>query len=229
MRFMNSKPRPAPLPTTSSASIRIAAQPVYVDTYLLDVIAKFKHAYPGVAISVTDTGLSSMPDMISSRQCDLGIGITLNLRDPRILVTPLAHSRAVCLMPRDHRLAAFETVDIDLLRDENFVELAIGAPLRTKIDYIFQVAGWPRRIAVEAPTIRTVARLVERNVGIAVIDLFADPLIDKSKAVMRPLTPVIDWDVALFTASHERSAVEKSFLTFLRAELSHLPQGGHVI
>jgi len=210
-------------------SIRIAAQPIYVDTYLLDVIAKFKRAHPKVSVSITDTGLEGMLDMISTRECDLGIGITLDLQDPNVLVTPLAQSRAVCLMPKGHRLAAFETIDIDLLRGEDFVELSIGSPLRTKIDYIFQIAGWPRKIAVEGRTVRTVSRLVERNVGIAVTDPFAALLVDGKKVVARTLTPTIEWDVALFTATRELSAVEKSFLAFLRAELPNLRKSGCVI
>jgi hypothetical protein len=132
-------------------------------------------------------------------------------------------------MPVDHRLARFETIDIDLLRGENFVELAIGSPLRTKIDYIFQIAGWPRKIAVEARTIRTISRLVERSVGIAVSDPFAALLVDHSKVVARTLTPAIDWDVALFTATRELSAVEKSFLALLRAELPRLRDAGCVV
>ncbi len=210
-------------------SIRIAAQPIYVDTYLLDVIAKFKRAHPKVSVSITDTGLEGMLDMISTRECDLGIGITLDLQDPNVLVTPLAQSRAVCLMPKGHRLAAFETIDIDLLRGEDFVELSIGSPLRTKIDYIFQIAGWPRKIAVEGRTVRTVSRLVERNVGIAVTDPFAALLVDGKKVVARTLTPTIEWDVALFTATRDLSAVEKSFLAFLRAELPNLRKSGCVI
>ena len=209
-------------------AIRIAAQPIYVDTYLLDVIAKFKRAHPKVSVSITDTGLEGMLEMISTRACDLGIGITLDLQDPNVLVTPLAQSRAVCLMPRDHRLAAFETIDIDLLRGEDFVELSIGSPLRTKIDYIFQIAGWPRKIAVEGRTVRTVSRLVDRNVGIAVTDPFAALLVDGKKSVARPLTPVIEWDVALFTALRDLSTVEKSFLGFLRAELPGLRKSGCV-
>ena len=210
-------------------AIRIAAQPIYVDTYLLDVVAKFKRAHPKVSVSITDTGLESMLKMISTRECDLGIGITLDLEDPNVLITPLAQSRAVCLMPKDHRLAAFETIDIDLLRGEDFVELSIGSPLRTKIDYIFQIAGWPRKIAVEGRTVRTVSRLVDRNVGIAITDPFAALLVDGKKVVARTLTPVIEWDVALFTALRELSAVEKGFLGFLRAELPNLRKSGCVI
>jgi|TARA_B100000519_G_C14189658_1_gene412513 DNA-binding transcriptional LysR family regulator len=210
-------------------AIRIAAQPIYVDTYLLDVIAKFKQNHPNVSISITDTGLEGMLDMIATRQCDLGIGITLDLQDPDVVITPLAQSRAVCLMPVDHRLAKFETIDIDLLRGEDFVELSIGSPLRTKIDYIFQIAGWPRKIAVEARTIRTISRLVERNVGIAVSDPFAALLADTDKVVARTLTPSIEWDVALFTSSRELSAVEKSFLAFLRAELPNLRASGCIV
>lgn len=210
-------------------SIRIAAQPIYVDTYLLDVVAKFKKAHPNVSVGITDTGLEGLLELVTTRQCDLGIGITLDLQDRDMAMTPLGQCRAVCLVPRDHRLAGFETIDIDLLRGERFVELAIGSPLRTKIDYMFQVAGWLRDIAVEARTVRTVSRLVERGVGIAIIDPFAALLVDDSKVVARPLTPEIAWDVATFHANRELSNVERSFLGFLRAEIPELRQSGCVL
>lgn len=210
-------------------SIRIAAQPIYVDTYLLDVVVKFKKAHPNVSVGITDTGLEGLLEMVTTRQCDLGIGITLDLQDRDMAMTPLGQCRAVCLVPRDHRLAGFETIDIDLLRGERFVELAIGSPLRTKIDYMFQVAGWLRDIAVEARTVRTVSRLVERGVGIAIIDPFSALLVDDSKVVARPLTPEISWDVATFHANRELSNVERSFLGFLRAEIPELRQSGCVL
>lgn len=210
-------------------SIRIAAQPIYVDTYLLDVVAKFKKAHPNVSVGITDTGLEGLLELVTTRQCDLGIGITLDLQDRDMAMTPLGQCRAVCLVPRDHRLAGFETIDIDLLRGERFVELAIGSPLRTKIDYMFQVAGWLRDIAVEARTVRTVSRLVERGVGIAIIDPFAALLVDDSKVVARPLTPEIAWDVATFHANRELSNVERSFLGFLRAEIPELRRSGCVL
>jgi len=209
--------------------IRIAAQPIYVDTYLIDVVAKFKRARPNVSVSIVDTGLEGLLEQVATRQCDLGIGITLDLHDRDVAMTPLAQCRAVCLMPRDHRLAGFETIDIDLLRGERFVELSIGSPLRIKIDYIFHIAGWLRDIAVEARAIHTVSRLVERNVGIAIVDPFAVLLIDERKVVARPLTPMIEWDVTAFHADRELSSVECVFLSFLRDEIPVLRRSGCVI
>ena len=128
-----------------------------------------------------------------------------------------------------HRLSGFETIDIDLLRGERFVELSVGSPLRTKVDYIFQVAGWSRDIAVEARAIRTISRLVERDVGVAIIDPFATLLVDGRQVVARPLTPAIEWDVTVFRADRELSNVERVFLGFLRDEIPILRESGCVI
>lgn len=210
-------------------SIRIAAQPIYVDTYLLDVIAKFKAQHPNVSVSITDSGMEGVLEMVTTRDCDLGIGITLDLMDRDVAMTRLAQCQAVCLVPRDHRLAGFETIDIDLLRGEKFVELTIGSPLRTKVDYIFQIAGRLRHIAVEARTVRTISRLVERGVGIAISDPFAALLVDHDRVVARPLTPEISWDVAVFHTNRELSNVQRSFLAFLRDEIPHLRAAGCVL
>ena len=58
---------------STAGGIRIAAQPIYVDTYLIDVVAKFKRARPNVSVSIVDTGLEGLLEQVATRQCDLGI------------------------------------------------------------------------------------------------------------------------------------------------------------
>jgi len=77
--------------------------------------------------------------------------------------------------------------------------------------------------------VRTISRLVERNVGIAISDPFAALLVDQDRVVARPLTPEISWDVAVFHANRELSNVQRSFLAFLRDELPHLRDAGCVL
>ncbi|WP_028880402.1 LysR family transcriptional regulator [Terasakiella pusilla] len=203
-----------------TGAIRITAQPSHADTYLLNAVAAFKRSHPNVLITINDLGLEGVLETVSSGNSDLGIGITLNLKHPMLEMTKLATCQAICVLPREHKLAGFETIDIDLLHDESFIDLALGSPLRTRIDYIFQVAGWSRKTSAEARTVRVVTKLVEQNVGIAVLDPFAQFMIDPQKAIALPLTPKIEWDVTLFHTKRPLTQIENQFIHHIQTELA---------
>ncbi|MEC9244041.1 MAG: LysR substrate-binding domain-containing protein [Pseudomonadota bacterium] len=207
--------------------IVVAAQPIYVDTFLLDVVARFKETHPDVAVKIVDTGLEELLRMFNEGSCDLGVGITLDASPYGARLIPLGACEARCLIPRGHRLAGRDVVRLEDLRREVFVELAIGSPLRTRVDYMMQTAGAQRRIAAEARTLRAVHGLVRRGVGIAIVDPFSILLPSGDDVIERPLEPSIPWEMAIF--HHEDrplSRIENAFIETIRAEIGELREEG---
>lgn len=203
--------------------IAVAAQPIYVDTFLLDVIARFKRIHPDVAVKVIDTGLEDLLRMFNEGSCDIGVGITLDASPYGASLIPLGACEARCLLPAGHRLAAAPTVRLEELRGEVFVDLALGSPLRTRVDYIMQTIGAQRKIAAEARTLRAVHGLVQRGVGIAIVDPFTSLLGSGDGVVERRLLPSIPWEMAIF--HHEDrplSRLETAFIDATRDEIGLL-------
>lgn len=207
--------------------IVVAAQPIYVDTFLLDVVARFKQTHPDVAVKIVDTGLEELLRMFNEGSCDLGVGITLDASPYGASLIHLGACEARCLIPKGHRLAGRDVVQIEDLRREVFVELAIGSPLRTRVDYMMQTAGAQRQIAAEARTLRAVHGLVRRGVGIAIVDPFSSLLPSGDDVIERPLKPSIPWEMAIF--HHEDrplSRIENAFIDTIRAEIGVLREQG---
>ncbi|CAN0656739.1 LysR family transcriptional regulator [Nitratireductor aquimarinus] len=207
--------------------IVVAAQPIYVDTFLLDVVARFKQTHPDVAVKIVDTGLEELLRMFNEGSCDLGVGITLDASPYGASLINLGACEARCLIPKGHRLAGRDVVQIEDLRREVFVELAIGSPLRTRVDYMMQTAGAQRQIAAEARTLRAVHGLVRRGVGIAIVDPFSSLLPSGDDVIERPLKPSIPWEMAIF--HHEDrplSRIENAFIDTIRAEIGMLREQG---
>ncbi|MCR4265399.1 LysR substrate-binding domain-containing protein [Nitratireductor sp. ZSWI3] len=204
--------------------IVVAAQPIYVDTFLLDVVARFKTTHPDVAVKIVDTGLEELLRMFNEGSCDIGVGITLDASPYGASLIPLGACEARCLMPKDHRLAAGKgPLRLEDLRREVFVDLAIGSPLRTRVDYIMQSIGAQRKIAAEARTLRAVHGLVRRGVGIAIVDPFTALLGSGDGVVERPLFPAIRWDMAIFHHDDRPlSRIEMAFIDTMRAEIGIL-------
>jgi len=210
-------------------SINIVSQPIYVSTYLLDVVADFKKRHPNVEITLHDAGLDGVLEKVGSRACDLGIGITLNMDEYGVQVSQLAKCRAACLLPINHPLQDQAVVKIEQLKNEKFVELSVGSPLRMRTDSLFQVVGVQRDITAQARTMRTVTDLVERGVGIAIVDPFVRLLLDPKKSVLKPLQPNIEWGVAIFSPSgYQLNELEQTFVKLLRRHIRILDKDANI-
>lgn len=210
-------------------NIVIAAQPIFCDTFLLDAVAAFKRDHPQVGIRIVDVGLEDMMKMMSEQACHLGLGITLETGNTGTEVTPLARCEARCIMRVDHPLNTEGQIPLPRLRDEPFVELAGGSPLRTRVDSLMQSIGIRRTIAAEMRHLRGVCGLVARGTGVALIDPIAELLLDREKVVSCPLVPTIEWEIALFTPKNRLPAeIVTAFINKIRIEIERLQAKGLV-
>ena len=213
--------------TRKRGNIVIAAQPIFCDTFLLDTIARFKDSHPDVGVRLIDVGLGELLRMIAERTCDIGLGITLEADAYGAEVTPLGRCEARCALPVNHPRNKPGAIPLPRIRNESFVELSPGSPLRTRIDYLFETIDVRRTIAAELRTLRSVCDLVGKGTGIAVIDPIAELLIDRRRVVTKPLIPTIDWEIALFSPRDKPlSQVARSFVETLRDDIDGLKRKG---
>ena len=113
------------------------------------------------------------------------------------------------------------------LQNQVFVELMSDSPLRAKVDYIMQTVDIKRHIAAEMRHMRGVCALVDRGVGVAVIDPIAELLLQGTDVVSKPMEPPIEWEIALLTSKNRPlSNVAASFCEEIYAEIDNLKRLG---
>ncbi|GHC30980.1 LysR family transcriptional regulator [Aidingimonas halophila] len=208
-------------------NVVVAAQPIFCDTFLLDVIKRFKERHPNVGVRVIDAGLQELLKMIDNNTCDLALGITLEADTYGASVTRLGRCAARCIMHRDHPLARETEVPIASLQNQTFVELMADSPLRARVDYIMQTIDIKRNITAELRNMRGVCALVDRGLGIAVIDPIAELLLQGTAVVSKPLDPTIEWEIALLTSKNRPlSNVANAFSNEIHREIDNLRQLG---
>lgn len=204
-------------------NVVVAAQPIFCDTFLLDVIKRFKECHPNVGVRMVDAGLQELLKMIDNNTCDVALGITLEANAYGASVTSLARCSARCIMHHNHELAAEPVVAIAQLQNQTFIELMADSPLRTRIDYIMQTIGITRHISTELRHMRGVCALVDRGVGIAVIDPIAELLLHDTSVISKPLEPAIEWEIALLKSkSRPLSKVADAFCEEIYHEIENL-------
>lgn len=207
----------------------IAAQPIFCDTFLLDALRAFRVTHPQATVQIVDVGMAEMLRMISEQRCDLAFGITLNAEAFGAESRPLAHCEAHCLLPKGHPLGEFDEIPLPRLRKEWFIDLAQGSPLRQRVDHMMDTINVHRTIAAELRTLHSVVRLVERGVGVAIVDPVANQLIDLERVSSHRLIPAITWDIAQFVP-HDRplGSVGLAFAAAVETEINNLKDAGIV-
>jgi len=204
-------------------NIIVASQPTFVDTILLDVIRRFHRKYPDIGIRVLDVGMRELLRTIDKNYCDVALAITLDADNYSARVRTLGRCEARCIMHKDHPLAKEKQITVEMLKDERFIDLMPESPLRKRVDELVWTAHKDHRTVVEIGTMRGVCALVDRGLGIGVVDPFAELLLGGTSVVSKRLVPRIGWDLAFLTPDNVPvSRVSETFFDEIQLELGKL-------
>jgi DNA-binding transcriptional LysR family regulator len=134
--------------------------------YLLRHIEEYRGLYPKVAVQVRRSFSSRIPNELLDGNLELGV-ISYDPGDERLKSKVIyTDSLAFVVSPR-HRLAHRKTVSIAELGSENFIAHNVVSPYREVVLREFQTHKVPLHMEVEMPTIETIRKLVQSNMGVA--------------------------------------------------------------
>jgi len=134
--------------------------------YLLRHIGQYRELYPRVKVQVRRSLSSRIPGELLDGNLELGV-ISYDPADER-LKSKVIYSDALAFVvsPR-HHLAPRKTVSIAELGSETFIAHNVVSPYRNVVLREFQSHRVPLRMEVEMPTIETIRKLVQNNLGVA--------------------------------------------------------------
>src|SRR3954454_6808408 len=134
--------------------------------YLLRHIQRYRDLYPKVKVQVRRSLSSKLPDELLDGNLELGV-ISYDPADERIKSKVIYTDSLAFIVSPKHRLANRKAVAIADLAEEVFVAHNVVSPYRDLVLRQFQENKVPLRIEVEMPTIETIRKLVQDNVGVA--------------------------------------------------------------
>ena len=103
---------------------------------------------------------------IVNGKADLAIGTKVD--NPNVESTPLGHHQLVLLVPRGHRLAQRDSVDLRELDGENFISFDDRSQLHHQCKEIFQKLGIHPSVVMETPQDVIVYGMVAAGRGVAI-------------------------------------------------------------
>jgi len=134
--------------------------------YLLKHIERYRELYPKVKVQIRRSLSSKIPGELLDGNLELGV-ISYDPGDERLKFKVIYIDALAFVVAPNHRLAHRKTVSISDLGDESFIAHNVVSPYRDVVLREFQSHKVPLRMDVEMPTIETIRRLVQHDVGVA--------------------------------------------------------------
>jgi len=136
--------------------------------YLLRHIERYRELYPKVKVRVCRSLSSRIPNELLDGNLELGV-ISYDPGDERLKSKVIYTDALAFVVSPSHRLAARKTVSISELGAENFVAHNVVSPYREVVLREFRAHKVPLRMDVEMPTVETIRKMVQSNMGVAFV------------------------------------------------------------
>ena len=134
--------------------------------YLLRHIERYRDLYPKVKVTVRRSLSSRIPNELLDGNLELGV-ISYDPSDERLKSKVIYSDSLAFVVSPKHRLAHRKTVSIEDLGSETFIAHNVVSPYREVVIRTFRERKVPLGIDVEMPTIDTIRKLVQNNLGVA--------------------------------------------------------------
>lgn len=198
-----------------TGSLMIGGLPLLSRRWLPGVLAEFMNHHPGVVTTLHTRSSKKLIEWVAERHIDIAVGM-LSLDDPMIERSVLANVEFVAAIPAAHPLATRKQIQARELHGKEFVSLSVIDHTRDQIYRCLQDAGAQPIERVECSLPSVALEMVERGIGIALVDHISAMEHPPKNIVYRRFRPLIRMDIWLMRPRmRPRSRVTDEFATLL--------------
>ncbi len=205
--------------------LNICTLPAIGTTILPGIIAEFSAEHPDVPVTIDIRASATVIERASRGQIDLGIAVTSMIENPAVTRRALTSTRAVCVLPKGHSLAALAQIAPSDLAGLNFISLGHGDPLRMQIDRACDDAGATRNMHIECTLASACLGLVAAGAGISIVDDIS-AFSMRHMIDFRPFVPQLQIELSLYRPwGTLPSAIGNAFTEHLVRRVKEIEKG----
>jgi DNA-binding transcriptional LysR family regulator len=185
---------------------------------LAGLMTEYQRSRPQVRLlpSAVYGGSAELTRQVSEGRLDLAFAALPTGYPPGLAVLPLASEQMMLACPPDHPFAKRDSIKLEELDGERFVEFPAGWGARISVDRLFAWSRIQREIAVEVADILTVIKLVRAGFGFAFLSPSTVPA--SRRPELRQVRPSPEFTVSLITSKeHPKSAATRAFIDLVLA------------
>jgi len=156
----------------SHGTIHIAFVQTLSSSYVPDLISRFHEKYPGIQFQLSQNITRKILNEIHSAKINIGF-CSPQEPYPQLSSIPIRKEELVLIVPKNHRLAGKESVQLHEVAEDPFIFFKPGTALYVLIENLCHQSGFDPKKTFEGFEERTVADLVGANLGVALIPRFS--------------------------------------------------------
>lgn len=134
--------------------------------YLLGHVEAFRCRYPGIQVELRRSLSSRIPEAVLEGSLEMG-AISYDPGDPGLRILRIYQDRLTFVVSPRHHFAGRREIAIKELGSETFIAHNVVSPYRARVIEAFRQHQVQLNMEIEMPTIETIRRLVQRNLGVA--------------------------------------------------------------
>jgi DNA-binding transcriptional LysR family regulator len=140
----------------------------YTVMYLLPVLPVFRARHPHIKVEIKRSLASRIASEVLGRGVEIGI-VSFKPNDAAVASIPVVMDELALIVAPGHPLAQKETVSVRELGAESFIAHNVPSPYRERVVRTFEKYKTPLNISMEMPTLEAIKRLVEQEMGVALV------------------------------------------------------------
>lgn len=202
---------------STEGHLRIACSPSLAPSLLPLAIEKFTKKHPGVHISLEIFLAEPLIDALISKRSELAVAI-VPLEHPLIHVHALLQNRIVVILPPRHHLLKKTQIHIHDLENERLIGYSADTPLSRAINRVLDGAKVTPHPVAEVNQTQVACAMVQRGIGLALIDKMAVLSGAWPSLEARELVPTINLQVRVaYSRTQPLSALARAFAELLES------------
>lgn len=153
--------------------VEVASFASAITQVVAPAIVALRSAAPGVTVVVRDSEAHHSLDLLLNGEIDIATAMeyssTLQADGNRVTRYPLYSEPFDVVLPKDHVLCARDSVELDTLRDEEWIANLQGNPCRAVAQVSCENAGFIPRVTHTSDDFHAVVALVAAGIGVALV------------------------------------------------------------
>jgi DNA-binding transcriptional LysR family regulator len=187
----------------SVGEIRIIAPPSFAEGILPGIVSLFMGKFPSVRISIDSRSIPTTKNMLATRVVDCAF-MRLPVDRTDLTAEVLVRSGTVCMLRKEHPLAALKEISPQEIGSSETVSLGINTVHGRQLEHMFRVANVRQNIVAECHTTSAACALAGQGIGIAIVNELLALAYLREPLVMRPFKPELVHEYGFVTSAQSQ-------------------------
>jgi DNA-binding transcriptional LysR family regulator len=181
--------------------VRIGLPASMWENFAPPMLVEYGKSFPGVRIETFFETTTTIKRLVEERVIDFGFLRNEGEISAGIELQRVATGFSVCVIHKDHPLAALKEIGPKDLRDVPLILIGRQRPARILLDQTFTRAGVRQNVKIETHTNSSACAYVAHGLGVSILSSFFANLYRHLPVVQRPYVPKSTQEFGLATAA----------------------------